>query len=86
MAVISTFFLLVNTIFTMYLGGFRSLLEKEIPTANCDNDITYQKKDAYTDMLKSYGPDGDKSNGIMACYCRQETTLWALWVLIPHNF
>lgn len=59
-------------------------MEKAIPTASCDIDINYLKEDAYKDHMRQH--KGEKSNGIMACYCRQETTPWAPWVLIPHNF
>ena len=47
--VISSFFLLGNTLFTMYLSGFKFYLNFMIPALNCDPELTYTKVDAYKD-------------------------------------
>ena len=87
MHIISCVFLILNTVFTMYLGGFKILLNTAIPSSNCDNEINYLKRDAYKDLLKDMDNDPkSKSEGIFGCYCLQETSPWALWSLIPHNF
>ena len=57
MHIISCVFLILNTIFTMYLGGFKILLNTAIPSSNCDNEINYLKRDAYKDLLKDMDDD-----------------------------
>ena len=50
-----------NTLFTMYLGGFKSYLNTKIPALNCDPELTYSKEDAYKDHMKGFnGNDKDK--------------------------
>lgn len=82
--VISILFLLWNTLFTMYLSGFRFYLNKKIPNLNCDPELTYTKIEAYKDQMKIYGAEAP--TGLLACYCSRETSLYAPWALIPHNF
>jgi len=84
---ISVFFLLFNTLFTMYLGGFKVLMNKKIPSAVGCPDTSIDKVDAYKDYLKSTdGDDQTKSAGLLACYCQKETSLWLPWTLIGHSF
>ena len=68
--VFSVIFLLLNTLFTMYLSGFKQYMNRNIPSpVGCPlEDI--EKEDAYTDMLRDYDDFKEtKSTGIMLCYC-----------------
>ena len=78
------FFLLGNTLFTMYLSGFKFFLNTKIPALNCDPELTYSKIDAYKDQMKIYGDEAP--TGLLACYCNRQTSLYTPWNLIPHNF
>ena len=61
MQTVAFFFLIANTLFTMYLGGFKSYLNTKIPVLNCDPELTYGKEDAYKDYMKGFnGNDKDK--------------------------
>ena len=80
------FFLLGNTLFTMYLSGsrFQFFLNSKIPALNCDPELEYSKVGAYNDYMKIYR--GESPSGLLPCYCSRETSLWTPWSLIPHNF
>ena len=78
------FFLLGNTLFTMYLSGFKFFINKKIPALNCDPELTYTKIEAYKDQMKIY--HDESPTGLLSCYCSRETSLYAPWYLIPHNF
>lgn len=85
--IISLFFLLFNTLFTMYLKGYKVFMNKKIPSAVGCPDTVIEKVDAYKDYLKSVDDDDQtKSAGLLACYCREETSLWLPWTLIGNNF
>lgn len=51
MQVVSMFFLIANTLFTMYLAGIKNLTNKEIPPLNCPG-VEISKKLAYLDNKK----------------------------------
>lgn len=44
MQLVSVFFILFNTLFTMYLGGIKYVLNREIPDLNCQDDIILTKR------------------------------------------
>lgn len=79
MQFVSCVFLILNTLFTMYLAGIKNLTNKKIPSLNCPG-VAISKKLAYLDNQK------EDNNNLMGCYCAKETTIFALWHLIPHNF
>ena len=61
MQTIAYFFLIANTLFTMYLAGSKYYLNSIIPALNCDPELTYGKEDAYKDHMKRYNNnDNDK--------------------------
>lgn len=80
MQVISLLFVLFNAIFTIYLGGVKFVINREVPDLNCPEDIEITKAQAYADY------HSESSLNLMGCYCDEHTTVWALWTLIPHNF
>ena len=59
MKIFSFNFLIVNTLFTMYLSGFQYYINKKIPALNCDPELEYSKVDAYKDYMKDYLVDDE---------------------------
>ena len=59
MQFVSLLFLIINTLFTMYLTGIQSWLEREIPSLNYCPDVELTKEEAYKDMMKEF--NGDKN-------------------------
>ena len=86
MQVISFIFIIANTLFTMYLSGFSSYIKRKIPNLNCDSEREYTKIEAYKDYMKYYDDQEEDPQGFLPCYCSRETSLFAPWYLIPHNF
>lgn len=87
MQTVSSLFLVGNTLFTMYLAGFKYYLNAKIPNLNCDPELTYGKEESYIDHMKLYnGDENDNPTGLLACYCSRETTPFIPWTLVLHNF
>lgn len=87
MQTVSSLFLVANTLFTMYLAGFKYYLNAKIPNLNCDPELTYGKEESYIDHMKLFnGDENDNPTGLLACYCSRETTPFIPWTLVLHNF
>ena len=72
--VFSVFFLLMNTLFTMYLSGFQGYMNKKIPAAVGCPDVEISKLEAYKDNLKKYNFDtNEMPTGLLGCYCKANT-------------
>lgn len=54
MQVVSFFFIIANTLFTVYLSGFQSYINRKIPDLNCDSEREYTKIEAYKDYMKYF--------------------------------
>lgn len=52
MQIIGIVFLVVNTLFTIYLGVFKDYLNFEIPDASWCPDTEVTKESAYLDQMK----------------------------------
>ena len=87
MQFISIVFLIMNTVFTMYLTGVQTLMNQRIPTLDYCPEIPITKDEAYHDYMKDYNDNPkEEAIGLMACYCNVETNLYTPWNLVPHNF
>ena len=69
---ISCFFLIFTTVFTIYIGTLQQFIETKIPEVNCpvyfqpdDPNIFSYKKMAYKDFFR----DEELQEGLMGCYC-----------------
>lgn len=85
--IFSVFFLIFNTIFTMYLASITLFMNKEIPEAVGCPDIGIAKKDAYLDLIKDFDDDlTSESTGLIGCYCKENTNIFLPWTIVTHNF
>ena len=85
--IFSVIFLVLNTIFTMYLAGVTIFMNKEIPAAVGCPEISISKVEAYKDFLKDYdGEDSSVSTGMLGCYCKDNTSIFIPWKIAAHNF
>ena len=85
--IFSLFFLIANVLFTMYLKGFKTFLNRKIPQAVGCPDVVLSKEDVYKDFMKDFDDlPSTKSSGSMACYCKSETNIFLPWTIIGHNF
>jgi hypothetical protein len=85
--IFSVFFLLFNTLFTMYLSGFSVYMNKAIPDAIGCPDVEVTKKQAYVDAIKGWDDDPlVMPVGLMGCYCKANTSIFLPWTVIRTNF
>ena len=85
--IFSIFFLLFNTLFTMYLSGFSVFMNKEIPEALGCPDVELTKREAFVDAIKGWDNDPTEDpDGLMCCYCKENTRLYLPWTIIRHSF
>ena len=85
--IFSIFFLLFNTLFTMYLSGFSVFMNKEIPEALGCPDVELTKREAFVDAIKGWDNDPTEDPvGLMGCYCKENTRLYLPWTIIRHSF
>ena len=85
--IFSVFFLLFNTLFTMYLSGFSVFMNKEIPDAIGCPDVGVTKREAFVDAIKGWDDDlSEDPVGLLGCYCKASTSLFLPWTIARHNF
>ena len=71
----------------MYLSGFSFFMNKNIPDAIGCPDVQITRREAYLDYIKSLDDDkSTESQGLMGCYCKEETSMWLPWTLVNNNF
>jgi hypothetical protein len=81
--VFSVFFLLLNTLFTMYLSGFSTYLNRKIPDPVGCPDVGVTKREAFVDAIKGWDDDPSEDPvGLLGCYCKANTSIFLPWTII----
>ena len=81
MQIISIIFLVITTLFTMYLSGLKSYVKQEIPALACPEEPV-SRMNAYRDL--ALGDTG--KSGLMDCYCAQTTSVWTFYEIFVKSF
>ena len=89
MQIVAGIFLVLTTLFTIYMGAIGKILQAKIPDATCPSyyvesdpsDVAYQKK-AYLD----FDLQQEQQSGLMGCYCSRHSSLYEPWTLFMRTF
>ena len=79
--IISVVFLVMTTILTIYIGGLNKWIGIVIPVAVCPQ-YEFSKEQAYHD----YQLPKEKQQGLMGCYCSQNSSIYYPWTLFTVSF
>lgn len=79
MKILGVFCLVLTTIMIIYINIIQELIRDEIPDFYCPS-YSVTKLDAYIDKTNAV------ENGLMGCYCQDNTSVFLPWTYFTENF